>query len=182
MLEAGFQNDDRATRWYAFSAISNLNRHETFDLVLRGLEDADYGIRYSAVCAIKSLARHADLRDRAIEALKKMLLKERESWDNALAAAWILVDLGFPIIPQRFTEALKKDGLDHRVCALALEKLKCKEAVGILIDAFEVADTCNAWEFCRALQAITGQDLGHHPAPWREWFEANRASLPAQWT
>ena len=182
MLEAGFQNEDRATRWYAFSAISNLNRRETFDLVLRGLAHADYGIRHSAVYAIKSLARNADLLDRAIEGLKEMFRKERQSWDNRLAAAWALADLGVPINPLVFIHALKNDGVDHRVCALALEKLKPKEAVEILLDAFELADTWNAWEFCGALQAITGQDLGRHPAPWREWFEANRASLPAQWT
>jgi HEAT repeat protein len=182
VLEAGLRNDDRDTRWHAFSAIADLNRRETFDLLLRGLKDADHWIRHTAVFAVKSMAVHPDYRDRAVAALVEMLHKERDSWNNALVAAWTLVDLGIEIDPRRFTDALKKERLDHRVCALALEKLKCKEAVGLLLDGFELADTWNAWEFSKALTAITGQDLGHHPAPWREWLEAHRAALPPQWT
>ena len=182
MLEAGLRNDDRLTRWHAFSAITCLYRRETFDLLLRGLADADYAIRHSAVYAVKEMAKHADLRDRAIEALKDLVRKERESWDNALAAGWALSELGLPVKPQFFTDTLKRDGLDHRLCAIALGKLKCREAVGLLLDGFERADTWNALEFSRALQAITGQDLGPDPWPWREWLEAHRAELPPQWT
>lgn len=182
MLEAGLTNDDQATRWYAFSAITYLNRPEIADIILRGLENDYHGIRYTAVSAARSLAEHPDLRDRCVEGLKKILRKERENWNTSISAAWALADLGLPVPGRIFAEALKKDRLDHRLCARALGILKCREAMQLLIDRFECADTWNSHEFNEALKAITGQKLGRHPGPWREWLESNRAYLPVQWT
>lgn len=182
MLEAGLKSDDYATRWTAFSAIGSLGRIETFDLLLAGLAHADHGIRHSAVFSVKTMAERHDRRDQAVAALKEMLVKERASWDNAIAAAWALTELGVPINPRRFADALKQDGLDHRFCARALGEMKCREAVTLLLERFELSDTRNAWEFSGALHAITGEKLGRHPGPWREWLEAHRASLPPQWT
>lgn len=181
-MEAGLKNEDETTRWYAFSAITYLNRREIADIVLRGLEDDQHSIRYTAIFAAKSLAEHPDLRDRTVEGLKKILRRERESWHNAIAAAWALADLGLPIQGRRFAHALNDDRLDHRLCARALGRLKCLEAVRLLIDRFECADTWNSHEFSEALEVITGQKLGRHPGPWREWFDAHKASLPEQWT
>ena len=182
MLEAGLANDDESTRWTAFSAIADLNRPEIADIVLRGLEDDYHGIRYTAVSAARSLAEYPELRDRCIEGLTKILRRKRESWHTMIAAAWALADLGLPVPGRVFADALKDDRLDHRMCARALQILKCREAVQLLIMRFECADTWNSHEFNEALEAATGQKLGRHPGPWREWFEANRASLPEQWT
>ena len=182
MLEAGLTNEDESTRWYAFSAITYLNRPEIADIVLRGLEDDYHGIRYTAVSGARSLAEQPDLRDRCVEGLKKILRRERESWHNSIAAAWALADLGLPVPGRIFAQALKDDRLDHRLCARALKILKCREAVQLLIDRFECADTWNSHEFNEALEAISGLTLGRHPGPWREWLEAHRPSLPAQWT
>ncbi|MCZ6688349.1 MAG: HEAT repeat domain-containing protein [Planctomycetota bacterium] len=162
---------DASVRESAVWALGRIRAQEASDEVARALRgDRSWKVRAAAADALARMLRHhaapkiqAALMDddprvrlAALEALEQIAPGDarREAIGALEDPEWIVRCTGTEV----------------------LARLGTKEAVGPLIERLILASGREVRDLWKALQAITGRDLGADPEAWKIWWEANGPS------
>lgn len=74
----------------------------------------------------------------------------------------------------------EKDTPIRQVAVVALGAIGDVRAVLPLVTAMQTEDGSILEEYAKSLQALTGQNLGTFPEPWRKWYDDNKKALEEQ--
>lgn len=165
---------DREVRTRALGALVDLaRRHELADLLGTTLEAAAERARGAALLDIlATLGRTGQ--PRVWTALARYL--DHDDADVRAAAAGALGALGGrdsgPSLLARLPVELER--APRVALAQAVQKLVLRDAAENLIEWLDDRDPEVRAATLRALQTVTGQNLGPDPDPWRAWWQENK--------
>lgn len=175
---AGLRNDDAEVCTQAVCALAYMNHSGTFDPLIDALRHSNSTVRYYAVMGLEWMGRRAELKERAVSALREVLGRPDDSFDVPLHAASSLVELRALEDPAWFLRSLR-EGIGNRALAAgALETLGRRDAVEILIEALKGGEYQH--HLAETLHKLTGFHGFQDYAAWRHWLDKNRGTLPPQ--
>jgi HEAT repeat protein len=165
---------DREVRTRALGALRDLaRRHDLADLLSTTLETAAERAQGAALLDVLASLGHAG-QPRVWTTLVRYL--DHDEADVRAAAVTALGALGGrdsgPSLAARVP--VEQDRAVRVALAQAVQKLVLRDAAGTLIEWLDDPDVEVRACSVRALQTITGQNLGSDPGPWRAWWEENK--------
>lgn len=175
-LVKGLRDKDRDVKLATIRILGERKATEALEDLQKAMDKDEKKDKESLAVYLRAIGNIQE-NDEAFEA-KLLEYAKSDARDLRNASIELLAETGGKKHMKLFEEALSNDQWDTRYAALqALENLRDKEAIGLLVARMEHEDGRMLHEFSRALFRLTGQPFGKAHGGWKAWWEREGKDL-----